>query len=122
MAFLYQIQADGAPAECWVLGDQPLVVGRSEAADAYVEDEALSRGHFMIMRDAEDFFLVDMDSRNGTWVNGRQVSTHKLRPGELISAGKSLFCFSDAISAEAGPSVAALLAASNASRKLSHAA
>ena len=122
MAFLYQIHADGSPAECWALGDQPLVVGRSEAADAYVEDDALSRGHFIIMRDGADFFLVDLDSRNGTWVNGRQVSTHKLRPDELISAGESLFYFADTVPAEASPSVVPLLAASDASRELFHAA
>ena len=122
MACLYKIQADGTPGKSWSLNDQPLVVGRSEAADAHVEDDALSRGHFIITRDGADFLLADLDSRNGTWVNGRQVSTHKLRPGDLISAGGSLFYFADAVPVEAGSSVVPLPPASDPARELSHAA
>lgn len=119
MAFLYKIQADGAPAECWELGDKPMVVGRSEAVDASVDDDALSRGHFLIMRDGADFFIVDLDSHNGTWVNGRRVSTHKLGPDDLINAGGSLFCFADPTApASASPTEVTAQAVADAARKV----
>jgi len=94
MAFLYQIQADGAQGGCWAVGDKPLVVGRGECADARVEDEALSRSHFLVAREGEDFFLIDLDSSNGTWINDEPVSARKLNSNEIIMAGHSLFYFS----------------------------
>ena len=74
--------------------DKPLVVGRGETADAFVEDDSLSRSHFLIVREAESFLLIDLHSRNGTWVNDKKISAHKLQPNEVIRAGESAFFFS----------------------------
>jgi pSer/pThr/pTyr-binding forkhead associated (FHA) protein len=95
MAYLYRIRADGTEIERWELGEAPLVMGRGETADAYVEDDALSRSHFLITREGAEYCLIDLKSRNGTWVNGERVSAHKLRPNEIIQAGESLFGFSE---------------------------
>ncbi len=95
MALLYQIQADGTRVAQWELGIRPLVVGRGEFADAFVEDDALSRSHFLITNEGTEFCLIDLHSRNGTWVNGERVSAHKLHPHEIIAAGDSIFYFSD---------------------------
>jgi pSer/pThr/pTyr-binding forkhead associated (FHA) protein len=94
MAFLYRIQADGAPAESWPVGNQPLVVGRGDCAEALVGDDALSRSHFLVVKEGPDFVLADLDSQNGTSVNGKRVSGHKLRSGDVIHAGQSVFYFS----------------------------
>jgi pSer/pThr/pTyr-binding forkhead associated (FHA) protein len=94
MAFLYQIQADGAQGGCWTVGDKPLAVGRGDCADACIEDEALSRSHFLIVREGEEFFLIDLNSSNGTRVNDEPVSARKLSSNEIIMAGHSLFYFS----------------------------
>jgi pSer/pThr/pTyr-binding forkhead associated (FHA) protein len=93
MAFLCQIHSGGSQGEHWVVGERPLVVGRGDFADACVNDDALSRSHFLIVREASAFFLVDLDSRNGTRVNGKPVSAHKLQPNQIIQAGESVFCF-----------------------------
>ena len=93
MAFLYQIKPDGLPGDHWVVGDVPVVVGREEPADAQVDDEALSRTHFLVVREGQEYFLVDLNSSNGTWVNGRRVSALRLKSGEIICAGESAFCF-----------------------------
>jgi pSer/pThr/pTyr-binding forkhead associated (FHA) protein len=93
MAFLYRIKADGLPGEHWVLGETPLVVGREEPADALVEDDTLSRSHFLVVREGLEFFLVDLNSSNGTWVNGQPVTAHRLKSGEIVVAGDSAFCF-----------------------------
>lgn len=94
MAFLYQIRLDGTQLERWEIGGKPLVVGRGECADAYVEDDALSRSHFLIVGEGDEFFLIDLNSSNGTWVSDARVSAHKLRSDEIIMAGESLFYFS----------------------------
>lgn len=93
-AFLYQIKSDGSNGEHWVIGDKPLVVGRGDCADACVDDDALSRSHFLIVREGLEFILVDLSSSNGTLVNGKRVSAHKLHAEETIRAGESAFCFS----------------------------
>jgi pSer/pThr/pTyr-binding forkhead associated (FHA) protein len=93
MAFLCQIHSGGSLGDHWVVGDQPLVVGRGDFADACIEDDAMSRSHFLIVREAATFFLVDLDSANGTRVNGKPVAAHKLQPNQIIQAGESLFCF-----------------------------
>jgi pSer/pThr/pTyr-binding forkhead associated (FHA) protein len=77
------------------LGTRPLVVGRGEFADAFVEDDALSRSHFLVTNEGTEFCLIDLHSRNGTWVNGERVSAHKLQSHEIITAGDSMFYFSD---------------------------
>ncbi len=103
MAFLDRIAADGSPAECWAVADTPLVVGQGESADAQVEDDTLSHSHFLIVREGPDFFLVDLESRNGTWVNDQRISAGKLHPDELIRAGKSLFQFTTSMHPAGAP-------------------
>ncbi len=71
-----------------------MVVGRGETADAFVADNALSRGHFLIVREGGQFFVVDLDSQNGTSVNGKRKSGCKLSPDDVIEAGQSRFLFS----------------------------
>jgi len=123
MAFLYRIQTDGSPAECWTVEDKPMVVGRSEFVDAYVEDDALSGSHFLIVREGGDFLVVDLHSSNGTLVNGSRITAHKLQPNEFIQAGRSLFCFVDpAVLPYASPSAAFLAAAANAAQQRPRAA
>ena len=110
MAFLYHIKRDGTPTEFWTVGDKPLVVGRGDAVDAFVDDDSLSRHHFLVAREGADFFVIDLDSRNGILVNGERMSAHKLRPQDLIAAGASFFCFSD-VPLAAMPAVGAAIAA-----------
>jgi pSer/pThr/pTyr-binding forkhead associated (FHA) protein len=123
MAFLYRVHADGSPAECWTLDDKPVVIGRSEFADAYVEDDALSGSHFLIVREGGGYLIVDLHSSNGTWVNGSRITAQKLHPNEFVMAGRSLFCFVEpAVSAYATPTAAFLSAAADAARERSQAA
>ena len=95
MAFLYQIRADGSVVQYWALGQKPLIIGRSDHADAYVEDNTLSATHFLIVSQGADFFAMDLRSSNGTLVSGSRVMSHKLQQGEVIQAGQSQFCFTD---------------------------
>lgn len=98
MAFLYHIRPDGSQLECWELDADPLLLGRGDSADAYVDDDALSRSHFLITREAGAHHLLDLNSSNGTWVNDKRIHAHRLHPGDVIAAGESLFFFSDVAS------------------------
>ena len=90
MATLYLISED---MEHYEIGDRPLVVGRGLAADVKVEDDALSRRHFMVLREGEDYVIEDLNSRNGTWLGSRRVLAALLRHNDRVLAGHTHFLF-----------------------------
>lgn len=95
MATLYQIRGDGSRGERWEINDGPMVVGRGRLANVMVEDEGLSRRHFVILREGEDCLIQDLNSRNGTWVDGERIVAAKLHHSDSILAGRTTFLFLD---------------------------
>jgi pSer/pThr/pTyr-binding forkhead associated (FHA) protein len=95
MATLYQIHSNGSNAEVMEIDQEPVVVGRSTVAKISVEDEGISRRHFLILREGEDYVIKDLSSRNGTWIDGRRVFAGKLRHNDCILAGQTRFLFVD---------------------------
>jgi adenylate cyclase len=49
-------------------------IGRSDASDIIIADSAVSRNHAIVQRQADGYYLIDMGSRNGCFVNGSRVS------------------------------------------------
>ncbi len=96
MASLCLLSEDGAMSERWELGDEPLAVGRDETADVVIDDAALSRRHFQICRQGTAYVLSDLNSQNGTWVDGKRAERTKLRHHDCIVAGRTLFLFAEA--------------------------
>ncbi|TWU45219.1 FHA domain-containing protein FhaA [Novipirellula aureliae] len=68
----------------------PLTIGREEGNDIQLNDERVSRCHFKVQRDNERLVLTDLDSTNGTKVNGTECQLKILRHGDLIAVGRSL--------------------------------
>lgn len=68
----------------------PFTVGREEINDIQLNDERVSRCHFKIQRDNDRLVLTDLESTNGTKVNGVEYPLKILRSGDLISVGRSL--------------------------------
>lgn len=67
-----------------------LMVGRSDICDIYIDDSKLSRQHFAIENDSGRIFIMDLQSRNGTTLNGIRVNSRtELRNGDKIAAGLS---------------------------------
>lgn len=75
------------------VGDQPLVIGRMAGCDVVVPDEGVSRRHAEVRREGHDVVIVDLDSLNGTSVNGSRVRHHRLRDGDEITVGSSRLRF-----------------------------
>ncbi|MFH1131210.1 MAG: ATP-binding protein, partial [Pseudomonadota bacterium] len=75
--------------------DQDTLIGRDACADVNLADAAVSRQHALIRQIAPgEFTIEDLDSRNGTIVNGARVKTHTLKFGEKIQIGsRTLFLF-----------------------------
>ncbi len=67
-----------------------LIVGRSDTCDIYIDDTKLSRQHFVIENDDGDIYVMDLQSRNGTMLNGIRInSRQRISNGDKIMAGLS---------------------------------
>lgn len=80
-------------APFYPLGGAPLTMGRSEARDVVLFDPAASRGHCRIERRGDGYWLVDLGSANGTYVNNQRARENLLAPGDLVRIGATEFRF-----------------------------
>ncbi len=79
---------------------QPLRIGRGDAADTKLRDQAVSRLHCQVECQGERLVLSSLSTTSGTKVNGRQITSHELRGGDLIRIGDSELRFVPATPAE----------------------
>jgi transcriptional regulator with GAF, ATPase, and Fis domain len=70
---------------------ETLSIGRDPVSDLLLDDGFVSRRHCVIHREGEDFSLVDLDSRNGTFLNGIPVKSRRLQHGDQIRVGGCTF-------------------------------
>lgn len=79
------IKYENQPAQQWSMKQDVVVVGRGEESELVVDERQVSRQHIRIYRDGEAYFIQDLESKNGTWVNGQQLKgTRKLQDGDEI--------------------------------------
>src|SRR5438093_13393489 len=71
----------------------PLTIGREEGNILRLNDERVSRFHAKVQMDNEDYILTDLESTNGTRVNGTVVQIRRLRFGDRVAVGRSLLLF-----------------------------
>src|SRR5947209_20333453 len=71
----------------------PLTIGREEGNILRLNDERVSRFHAKVQIDSDDFILTDLESTNGTRVNGSVVQIRRLRYGDRVSVGRSVLLF-----------------------------
>lgn len=86
-----------------IVVDHDLVVGRSTTCDLFVPDRRMSRLHARIFLDGGRLFVEDLESHNGTFVNGKRVTREALYPADIVRIGGSQF--EVALVAQAPPAV-----------------
>jgi adenylate cyclase len=72
-----------------------IVIGRHEKADLRLIDGMVSRNHCLIFREGKRFLVKDLQSRNGTWLNGRRLKNRgAVKNGDAIQVGpfRLVFC------------------------------
>ncbi len=72
----------------------PYHIGRTEPNDLIIKDTRISRKHAEIVFEEGDLLIKDLDSVNGTFLNGKQISTSKLADLDKIQLGKIKLRFS----------------------------
>lgn len=95
MAILEQV-VEGAdqPKQIELTGAE-LAIGRAETCEVVLEDKAVSRRHAVVRLHDDIWTLVDNTSANGTYVNGRKITEHRLNDGDQIRLGATTFRFSN---------------------------
>ena len=71
-----------------------MVLGRDNSCDISLDSSYVSRYQNLFMETPDGWMLIDLNSTNGCFVNGRRVSEHKLRDGDLITLGQHHIRFS----------------------------
>ena len=68
----------------------PVTIGREEGNSIQLNDERISRYHLKLQEDNEKIVLTDLESTNGTKVNGEDIQVRIVRDGDMIAVGRSL--------------------------------
>jgi hypothetical protein len=84
------VLADGQRID---IGDSPVVLGRLEDCTIMIEDQQASRHHAQIQRHDEAVWVLDLNSTNGTKVNGARITQHRLVDGDVITIGSTAMRF-----------------------------
>lgn len=71
----------------------PVTIGREEGNGLRLNDERVSRYHAKVQFEDGDVIVTDLDSTNGTRVNGAAVQIRRLRAGDQISIGRTMLLF-----------------------------
>jgi predicted component of type VI protein secretion system len=71
----------------------PVTIGREEGNGLRLNDERVSRFHAKVQIEDGDIILTDLDSTNGTRVNGTAIQIRRLRAGDQVSIGRTMLLF-----------------------------
>ncbi|MFO1490854.1 MAG: FHA domain-containing protein [Kiritimatiellia bacterium] len=87
-------KADGT-STVYELADKPLTIGRSPDADITVLDERSSRMHCGIRLWDGEYFAKDLQSKNGTYLNGEKIEMARIKAGDRIRVGATVLAVED---------------------------
>src|SRR6516164_2682849 len=76
-----------------LLNTSAISIGRDSSNDLWCIDPALSRKHCLVEQNAGNFMIRDLESRNGTLVNGSPVRQRELRHRDQVALGDSILIF-----------------------------
>ena len=77
------------------MGKERYTIGRLPDNDVRIDNPAVSGHHSLIINILNDSFLEDLNSTNGTYVNGKLIKKHALQHGDVITIGHHQLRFSD---------------------------
>jgi pSer/pThr/pTyr-binding forkhead associated (FHA) protein len=83
------------------LNGRTILIGRSPENDIQIQDNYVSRKHLELYKKGERYFIKDLDSANGTLVNGKNIGSKKerrVKEGDTIVIGMTLICLGESCS------------------------
>lgn len=70
-----------------------LIIGRTKECNLVIEDPAVSRKHFELIKSENSYKWKDLGSTNGTFINGQKMLSGELHSGDTVQIGKTTFRF-----------------------------
>ena len=83
------------------LKHQRTYVGRSPENDIQIQDNYVSRKHLELYKKGDKYFIRDLNSANGTFVNGKRIGSkveRRVKEGDTIVIGMTLICLGESCS------------------------
>jgi pSer/pThr/pTyr-binding forkhead associated (FHA) protein len=89
------IKNGGFEGMAFELAAAETLIGRTPSTDITLLDDGISREHAIVLYDADSdsYSLEDLQSTNGTQVNGKRVRSVTLQSGDEVQVGRTLFLF-----------------------------
>jgi hypothetical protein len=97
------LSLDGQVLAEYNMNKERYTIGRLADNDIRIDNPAVSGHHSLIINILNDSFLEDLNSTNGTYVNGKLIKKHALQNGDVITVGHHQLRFADSQTAEAEP-------------------
>ena len=83
----------GRVGESFPLNADRMTIGRRPDSDIFLDDVTVSRDHALLVRRSGDYYLDDLGSLNGTYVNRHRIESHRLEDGDELQIGKFKLTF-----------------------------
>jgi hypothetical protein len=80
-------------SDVFTIADGGAIIGRSRRADIVLADPNISRQHAEVRKEGDGYVVVDLDSTNGVFVNGRPTKRATLQEGDVIELGATRLRF-----------------------------
>lgn len=87
------IQLPGLPPVEHILREEAVTLGRMKGNTIALDDSSVSLSHAKITRLGNDYFLKDLNSTNGTMLNGQSINEARLRDGDQLKFGEVMAVF-----------------------------
>ena len=97
------LSLDGSVMAEYNMNKERYTIGRLPDNDIRIDNPAVSGHHSLIINILNDSFLEDLNSTNGTYVNGKLIKKHALQHGDVVTVGHHQLRFVDTQSADGEP-------------------
>jgi pSer/pThr/pTyr-binding forkhead associated (FHA) protein len=83
----------GRVGESFAVEGERMSIGRRPDSEVFLDDVTVSRDHALLIRRADDWYLDDCGSLNGTYVNRSRIESQRLQEGDEVQVGKYKLTF-----------------------------
>ncbi len=78
----------GRVGQSFALDGDRMTIGRRPDSAVFLDDVTVSRDHALLVKRSGDYYLDDLGSLNGTYVNRHRIESHRLEDGDELQVGK----------------------------------
>lgn len=100
-------QPEGGEPLAFAIRQERVAIGRDAGNDIRIPEPAVSARHAVVITRSGASTVHDLNSSNGTWVNGKRIDSHPLKHGDSVQFGRLQMSFVDETMASSDPRIGA---------------